>query len=566
MNSTPWSPEQIWILVLLVSLVAVSVAALVRFRGALRDVPRSVVGGVTAATVVALLLPLFAVQPAFVHISMHGPLLLESTLAFPSPDVHRFEFGQGGYVVLGLAAAAFGRTAEVVMAANACFSAATTPLVGFLAARWAGRASAALYASAAWATSPLIARLAHSEDVHVVAVFFVTLALVWAEIASARGSVLALAGAVLATQLAIWTRQTTYLSAALVVGVLLERRRAAARASQRVPALVPFVVALAAILISLVARVLSSLGESGDAMLLPVLWMLARHPGIALANVLRHPFLSPVELSILVPTFGFLGMAYLARRGPVRFSFVAYMAAMLFMTLPASFRSVGVSWSFRLPLYALALIAVGAGGAVVERALEERRRRPFSGAAHLAGAVLIAVVGLAARGTLENRLPNAEFVEYTFIRNTLLAEPRPFTLAAVHLEEPSSQLPAQIARRLGVPVVTVDENAADPPGRWIFFEGLACHGHSLPTLFEQTLKGPLGDADLERFIEAMFDPRLGFGIGLVPRPSGVRAACVTMEHRGVPRSPEGPVVKVDDDPPMVIFDGSEVRIRVLTGS
>src|SRR4051812_34150038 len=136
MSHAPWSLEQVWILGLLAALLVTGVAALVRWRGALREAPHHVVLGVGAATLAALLVPLLAVKPAFVHISMHGPLLMESILAFPSPDVHRHEYGQGGYVLLGLAAAAFGRSAEVVMAANACLSAATTPLCGYLAARW----------------------------------------------------------------------------------------------------------------------------------------------------------------------------------------------------------------------------------------------------------------------------------------------------------------------------------------------------------------------------------------------------------------------------------------------
>jgi hypothetical protein len=566
MSVAAYSPEQLWILALLGALGVVGVVALARLRDWIRQIPAPVAVGVGVATLVALLLPLLAVAPAFVHISLHGPLLLESILAFPSPDVHRHEFGQGSYVVLGLLAAAFGRSAETVMAANVCLSAATTPLVGFVAARWAGRDSAALYASAAWATSPFVARLARSEDAHVAAVLFAVMALAWAEVASARRSRLALAAAVLSMTLAVWTRQTTYLMVLLVAGVLLERRRAAARAAQPVLALGPFVLAVSALLAALAVRVVSTLGESGDAMLLPVLLVLARHPDVALANVLRHPFLSPVELSILVPTLGLAGAVHLARRGPVRLSFVGYMAGMTLLTLPASFRSVGVAWSFRLPLYALALVAVGAGGAVVEGALERLRPGAVSGTRRLAAAALCGLVGLAARGTLENRTPNAELVEYTFIRETLSREPRAVTLAAVHLEEPSAELPARMARRLGVPVAWMgDGDAKDPPRPWIFFEGLACHGHTLPKLFEQTLAGPPADADIERFLLAAFDPRQGFGIGLVRRPAGMRAACEAMAARAGLESTEGPEVKVEDDPPMVIYDGPAVRLRALSG-
>src|SRR5437763_174313 len=102
MSRAPWSPAQLWILGLILALLVVGGVALGRFRGSLREIPRAVALGVGAATLVALLLPLLAVKPAFVHISMHGPLLMESILSFPSPDVHRHEYGQGGYVVLGL--------------------------------------------------------------------------------------------------------------------------------------------------------------------------------------------------------------------------------------------------------------------------------------------------------------------------------------------------------------------------------------------------------------------------------------------------------------------------------
>jgi hypothetical protein len=178
----------------------------------------------------------------------------------------------------------------------------------------------------------------------------------------------------------------------------------------------------------------------------------------------------------------------------------------------------------------------------------------------------VGLVGLCAKATMENRRPSAELAEYKWIRDTILAEPRPFTVAVAHLEEPSSKLAERIAKRLGVPVVTLeDARSPAPAGRWIFFEGLACHGHSLPELFERTLSAPLGEAELDRFLVAAFDPRRGFGLDLVTRPTGVRDACAGVERRAAVRRAPGPVVRVDDDPPMVIFDRAEVPLWVLAG-
>lgn len=561
------SAEQRWLIGLLLALAVVSFLAIRKWFRDLRSIPKPIVYSVAAATVVALIIRVFFVEPAFVHISLHGPLILESILRFPEPPNHRQEFGPGGFVILGALASAFGRTAETVMLANATLSALTTPLIALVAACWTKRAGAAPYAAATWATSPFIARLARSEDMHTIAILFVLLSFAWAELAVARRSILALTGAVLAILVSVWTRQTMYPFAVMFVGLLFEHGWRNRRDAS--PQLEPWKMAVASVvvLVALGVRLSFTFEQGGDSMIVPVLLELLRQPSLILHNLLIHPLFSPIRLSILFPTLGLAGLVYLVKHSPIRWTFVLISAGILFESLPSAYRSVGVSWAFRMPIYTLAIVAISAGCIMLEDAMTQRYPQRASSLRSFVLPGLCGLIGLLGTATVENRLPNAEFVEYAYFRDTLRTLPRPFTFVAFELYEPQTMY-ATVARRLGIPVRSVRNDNLDlaPSSEpQIFYAGIACHAHSMPALFEEALpSGKATDADIHRFLIDAHDPRMNFGANLTSRPASMHRACAEIIARSELHEPAGPIVHVEDDPPMVLFDVYDIPSRFFT--
>jgi len=567
MHGVSMTLEQRWLIGLLLTLAIVSIVAFRRWFRELRQIPRPIVFSVIIATVVSLLIRVFFVEPAFVHISLHGPLIVESILQFPDPATHRQEFGPGGFVILGALASAFGRSAETVLLANGVLSAMTTPIVAIVAACWTKRISAAPYAAAAWATSPFIARLARSEDVHSVAILFVLLSFVWIELALARRSALALFGAVLSMLVSIWTRQTMYPFAVMFVTIFFERWLRTR--NNPAPALATWKITLAcvAVLVALGVRLTFTFRQGGDSMILPVLLEMLRQPSLILHNLIIHPLFSPARLSILFPTLGLVGLVFLVKHSPVRWSFVLIAAGILFESLPSAYRSIGVSWAFRMPIYSLAIIAIGAGGAALEETIARRfDKQPTTNLSFVLQA-MCGLFGLLATATAENRRPNAEFVEYTYVRDTLQTIRRPFTFVALDLREPHSMY-ATLARRLDVPVVLVRNDNPDifPTSEpFIFYAGIRCHAFALPALYEASLpSGKATDADIHKFLVDAHDPRKNFGANLAPPPTDMQRVCSEIIARSDTRLPRGPIVHVEEDPPMVLFDKHDISLGFFT--
>ncbi len=101
-------------------------------------------------------------------------------LSFPTASTRRATYGQGSFVVLGAIAAAVGRSVENVFRANAVIQTGALGFAAGLAAR-AGGPWAALGTLAAGALSPLMLRVAASEDAHNVAVCAGLLGMLWAD-------------------------------------------------------------------------------------------------------------------------------------------------------------------------------------------------------------------------------------------------------------------------------------------------------------------------------------------------------------------------------------------------
>jgi hypothetical protein len=523
--------------------------------------PRSTAIGVMAFAAMGAVLRFAFVEPAFVHANFHGPALVESILSFPDPNVHRVEYGHGSFFVLGLAAATFGRTAETVFHANAIVAALTTVPLAFVAAHWAGRSEAAVYAAAAWATSPLVARLACSEDSHVVATALALAGLAAIELGSSLGSRSFLAAGVAATLAAILTRQTLYPWPCFLAAVLVERRLR----ERRGLGWIAIGIAIVALMIPTLLLAAATVREASNDVLLLAWKFGLESPRRALAMIVEHPLLAVRQLSPLVTIFGALGIVTVARRSSIRLSLVVSFAVMMLVTLPFVLPSRGVSWSFRLPLYALAVVLTGSGVAAFDRVITERTRWLRHRTLGLAlGAALLGAIG---RGTLDNRKPSAELAEYRALRTAFASMPSPFVAvtAGVRDPAPSDKLTESIASRFGVKVVGPEDSP--PRGSWIFLEGLGCHAFSVIELFEES--GTPGDERYVRMIDAALDPARGFGTELVQRPSSMRRECRDLEAKLVagahpPSIRDGPELVVEDGPPMVLFDAGRIRLRFFT--
>jgi hypothetical protein len=517
------------------ALVIVALLALVRWGE--RLVPREIARGTWVLAGVALVLRMFFVTPAFVHDAFHGPLILNGVLDFPwrpGPGTYGSGYGPGSFTILGLLSLALGRSAEGVMRANVVVSAlATIPLAG-AAAHLGKRPRAGLYAAALWAGSPLVARLAHSEDPHIVGIAFALAGIAWAESAAWPAAI--------ATGIAVFTRQSFIPFALLGAGMLIERKRrgeSVARIGWLCGALIAIVI----------LRIIATAQSSDGTELIVGLSLVPRHPRWLLGFLASHPLFSTPRLSPIVLVLFIAGAIEIARHGRVRISLGLTWLMLFALSLASSFPAVGVRWSFRLPVYTLSMLLAGVGAAWLEWRLQPRGR------SWLVVAALSA--SLAATATLENLRPNAEFVEYCYLRDTLKRVRRP--LVANPEAGPGWRLPRALAERMRLPIVS-----APAPGA-IFFDGLGCHAWDMLELARAEKASPHqlpARPELERVLSLTLDPERRYGLDTVPHPEGTRPDCARLLEEAAPLD-VGPTVTLDDNPPMGIFGQRELTLRFV---
>jgi hypothetical protein len=472
---------------------------------------------VAAAAAAALLFRLVWTAPAFVHDGFHGPLIVNGVLG-ASRGIYGENYGPGSFAVLGFLSSVLGRSAEGVMAANALVSAlATFPLAS---AAEALRRRAGLHAALLWAGSPLVARLAHSEDAHITGVAFAFAGVAFALQRRALP-------AVLATVLAMWTRQSFIVFAPIVAILLWEAR------AER------WVVAAAALGLFMGVRAATT-AESSDGRELAIgLSLVPAHPGWIPGFLASHPLLSIPRLPFVVPLL-FLAGAVVVRR----WTLLSAWVVLFLLSLASAFPSVGVRWSFRLPVYTLSIV-VGAAGAAW---LQERLGRGVL--------VATALLSLAGTATLELRAANAEFVEYTWLRDRLRTLDRPL----IPYEEggPDWRLPSLLADRAGL-------RLAREPGA-VMLDGIGCYAWDVLELAgtERAAAHQLpGRAEVERIMTLMLDPARRWGLDDVPRPEGPRFGCARILQNAVPYGEPGPEIMLEDSPPTAVFSRGRLRLRLV---
>lgn len=554
---------------LLALLLALTVATLPEWRRVWRRAPRWVALGVCLAALLALVLRMLFVAPALVHSDFQGALVIEGVLGFPQPAgahnaTYGSGYGQGSFVILGLLASLLGRTAETVVACNAALSAFATLPLAFVAARWAGNPSAGLLAAFAWASSALVARLAHSEDAHILAVCIALCAVAYAELtATARRPTLTFAGAVVAALLATWTRESMLTWGPFVLALVVERRwRDRGQGCDLAP-LHRWALPLGAALlgVALALRLGRAAGASNV-----YAWgisALSRDLGFVAALVADHPFFQLRILSAVVGVLGLAGVCLLALRSRVRLAIAVQASGLFVLTLPAGLPSRGVGWSFRLQVYALAVLGVGVAASWLCAAGARRMGRPVGPRLTIAAACAIIVLSLLCKGTVDNIRPDASFVEYTYLRDGVGSLPAPVTL--IHSSGESRYTCLAVAERLGLRVVDIHHLPSTPgPGTWVLLEGLSAHAYTMSELAGRSESGPRGiiPESARNFFVAMFDPRTDFGRALVARPTQMRPEFRTLIARSTPLGPQGPTVEVSDVIPAGLFDTARFPLRL----
>lgn len=541
-----------------------AIAASSRRAGADRRAAWSELGVAAIAAAMLAYLAL-VVEPAFVHPEFYGPELITDILRFPAAEPAHREYGAGSFALLHALSGVFGRSVEAVIRANTIFAAACTIPIATLATRWSGRSSAGVYAALAWASSGLAARVGASEDVHV-AVTFVALSTALAlDVAATTGSRAALVAAVAGGQLLAVSRQSYFGWIPMLLVLWVERSRPAAPGAVGCS---PWLrraglLAMASAPLTVGCVLLFRDYDKAQIILMATL-LLLRHPSEVWSCIVAHPVLDARRLSVLLPLLTALGAAWILRRSPARWSWLAGAAISAFVSAPTNWPSPGNRWAFRLPVYVLAIIAAGIGAACAEERAGRRmapRRRGV-----LVGSIGAAIVGcgLLAPAGREGRVPHPEIQNYVFLRDTVerLRGAAPIGLVLPPEDAKPRNAAAALAQLLTIPTARAREaleGPLDPGVHWYFYRDLACFAWSVPELI---LPAGVGEAEMnrwlleddERLLTMLFRSEGGFGFDrIVHRDWGEHPHCAQMAARSEPAGMSGPLLRPWQDPPQIVY-------------
>ncbi len=200
------------------------------------------------------------------------------------------------------------------------------------------------------------------------------------------------------------------------------------------------------------------------------------HPGLLRGWAASHPLWPSTRLPVVVTLACAVGLASIARRSPVRFAVLGTLLLLLAPTLPAAWPRVGVRWSFRLPLYGLALVVAGSALLRSSAACDEAPTGSRWRGDHRRRAGLHA--RRSARRGRECRAPDPEMTERRWLRSALADLPRPAILIGFDEGSAAWRLPAVLGARAGIQVQRYDDPPAAPPADgppYVLFEGLGCY-------------------------------------------------------------------------------------------
>lgn len=524
-------PEQVVVAALaLTTAVTGGVAAA---RAVRRGFDRRRAAVLLALALATLVVRVVLVAPVLLHANLHGAPLVDEILGFPRAASERAEYGQGAFVVLGALSYLTGHSFEGVVLLNQLFAVATLVLLGLVAARLAGRPRAAAVALLLGALNPALMRVAGSEDAHTLATFLGAVALLGLDVAATERDRAALVCGAAAALLMLWTRQTLYPVAVVVVGLPFARASAPVRRARDLR------VALGVVAAALLARVAQTSRHPTDAVTLLFLPIIAKHRFSTMFA--GHPLLDLRAAPALLP-LGLAGLALLWRRPGGRVLAGGLLLSLL-VTLPFAFPSAGVELSFRMPTLALWLVPAAVGA---ERALAAVGRQQ-AGAAVLLGAAL-ALLPAVLPSFRRARETTAATEEMRALRKLAPSLPADAAIVTFPSREPAPEFSLP---RFAFPpgTVVVPPGRRTTPGQPRFLVvGLRCRERTYPELVPETT--------VEKLLARDF--RLGAG---VPTPTELRPDCRAALAGARPATPAIPIA-APDDPPFAFFGAGAAPLTV----
>src|SRR5262249_36787509 len=123
---------------------------------------------------------------------------------------------------------------------------------------------------------------------------------------------------------------------------------------------------LAALIVPMALRSSTTARSDAGAEVLFSLRAVFGDPNLLYGCLAEHPLFALTRLGPVIPWVGLFGCAVLVGKRGRRITFVIAFLLLFVPSLSATLRAVGVLWSFRLPVYLLAILGVGAGIAFVE--------------------------------------------------------------------------------------------------------------------------------------------------------------------------------------------------------
>lgn len=512
-----------------------------------------------AALVATALAARLAVPPALLHSNFHAMTILESILSFPTHAVHRASYGQASFMALGAICKVLGRSVETVVHANVVFQTTALTLAATLAGR-SGGPWAAIGALSVGALSPLMLRVAASEDAHNFATCVGMLALLWADTWRRRpGDTSDALGVVGACVLCAGARQSMVLWALLVI-VLAAPPRPGVR--ERAKAIWPAVALGAALLVPVTLVRLRAEGDRSSYLGYAVGSIICQGP----AFWMNHPLLGdPTSWPLLA--LATLGLYAAWRRRIYLFTAVGAVALVqAAMTFAVSCSPMPREAAYqRLALFTLLVPIAGYGVSVLASAPRlGRLARP------LAVASMVAALAVAAPGFVRLRHTHEPFYAELVAVRSHLAGRGPVTVVVPSFQ--GTDLPSWISSTVlqnpAVRIVSADSLAARLPGA-LRLEGISCYAFILSTCYETVGSDNLSSlSSLGRFREAVIaglsDPLDFMRAMRCPIRQGPRRECGDQFRRGR-FEPWATIDVPQDQVPVVYFSERRITIGVWTG-
>lgn len=545
------------LLVFVEAVVALAIAiALIARRPAPATLRTPTFAAILALLGIGTAIRIAFVRPSLIHADMLGPGFVDAYLAFPELVDFRATYGKFGFFAVGALTSLFGRDTAAVFDAMQLVGVADVLLLAGLAYRLAGTMRAALFVVAMAMTSPVLMRVAASEDMHNFALLPALLGLILIDHYATSRKLASLFGATVALSLLAHSRQTFYLIPPCAFLLLL------ARSGTRELKNPWFWLSGLTVLAVLIDRVMETAGRESGA--LPKILEVIVNPALLAPVFANHPVFDVVRFGAL-PVLTLASLFWASRAGRVPQALLVAFVINFVATYTCGFSSPGVEFAQRMPVVALAsLLAAMFAAHLVETRVDPAKQTRVT----LLSAAFLFALPVALPGWQSVRSITTDYREYLEVESMIHDLPPSFTL--VNLPSPDIlqgySRYAALLRRSGKRVRVVAPSAltsAQEP--LIFLEGVECWTYTFRELIG-VRDGVSGREVDERTLlrrRGLHFERSLFGrepapIRPVPR---MREECARLLPGATPIGRGRVIVNPDDDPPFLYYASPRVPVR-----